>query len=249
MQLQNATILLVDDEPDLLFIMEEWFRREGSRVLTAENGARALEAIRTNQVDAVVSDIRMPVMDGGTMLRSIKSTHTYKPSVMFISCFSDIEPREAYDLGVEATMEKPVERKELVAAVRRVLEGREEQWSVPPSQERHALLEAAFESVATALREGLLAFGRGGFCIHSNLELGEGPVDLLLDFRQDHRRVRGQGIVRWSAPGEAQIGVEITHIDDANRSWVLDLTSSNEILSFIPRTTAAGITATMKAAR
>jgi len=248
MQLKNATILLVDDEPDLLFIMEEWFRREGSRVLTAENGAGALEGIRANQVDAVVSDIRMPVMDGVTMLRNIKATHLYKPSVMFISCFSDIEPREAYDLGVEATMEKPVERKELVAAVRRVLGAREELWRMPPIEEGEALLEAAFESVATALREGLLAFGRGGFCIHSNLELREGPVDLSLDFKQDHRRVRGQGKVRWTAPAEAQIGVEITHIDDPNRSWILGLTSSNEILSFIPRSTTAGITATMKAA-
>lgn len=232
---KNATLLLVDDEPDLLAIMAEWFRREGSTVLVAENGAEALRLLRTNHVDVVVSDIHMPVMDGVTMLQEIKSTSTYLPSVMFITGFYDIEPREAYELGAEAIMSKPIERKDLVSAVTRILTPREELWCMPPADTPDAVLLADFESLASALTRGLIAFGRGGFCVYSTLQLAEGPVDLHLDFQADQRKVTGRAIVRWADFAEAQIGVEITHIDDANRPWILSLTEPNKSASFIPR--------------
>lgn len=238
MHLKNATILLVDDEPDLLEIQAAWFRREGSRVLVAGNGAEALEILLANHVDVVVSDVRMPVMDGIALLKNVKARQNYKSSVMFISGFTDIQPRDAYDLGVEAVMSKPVERKELIAVVSRVLAERDELWREPPVREADTTLSAIFESLAAALSQRLLVFGRGGFCIHSTLNLQEGPVDLLLNFRADKRRVKGRGVIRWTATPEPELGVEITYINDDTRAWVLSLTEPNESLSFIPRTTA-----------
>src|SRR6202047_2494667 len=176
MQLKDATVLLVDDEPDLRTIIAEWFRREGCHVLVAEDGAQALSIISANQVDVVVSDVRMPVMDGITLLKKVK-TRGYKSSVMFVSGFTDvIEPRESYDLGVEAVMSKPVVRKHLVAAVTRIVAERDERWRFPPSEKPEAILDATFASLATALSQGLLAVGRGGVCIHSKLKLAHGPV-------------------------------------------------------------------------
>lgn len=236
MLLKNASILVVDDEPDLLEIMADWFCREGCSVLSAENGAEALRLLQSNHVDVVVSDIHMPVMDGVTMLQKIKSASTYLPSVMFITGFYDIEPREAYELGAEAMISKPVERKQLVSVVSRILAAREDLWRLPAADKADAVLLANFESLAAALTRGLITFGRGGFCIYSTLQLVEGPVDLLLDFHADHRRVTGQGIVRWANFAEAQIGIEITHLDDASRPWILSLTEPNRSASFIPRT-------------
>jgi CheY-like chemotaxis protein len=192
MQLKDAMILLVDDEPDLRTIIAEWFRREGCHVLVAEDGVQALSIISTNQVDVVVSDVRMPVMDGITLLKKIKA-RGYKSSVMFVSGFTDvIKPRESYDLGVEAVMSKPVDRRHLVAAVTRILAERDELWRFPPSEKAEAILDATFDSLAAALGQGLLKLGRGGLCIHSTRKLAEGPVDLLLDFKVEKRRVTGQ---------------------------------------------------------
>jgi len=219
----------------LLEIMAAWFRRECSTVLTAGNGAEALRLVQANHIDAVVSDIHMPVMDGVTMLQGIKSVCIYMPSVIFVTGYYDIAPREAYDLGAEAMLSKPIERKDLVSAVSRILSAREDLWRLPPADEADAVLLANFESLSSALTRGLIAFGRGGFCIYSTLQLVEGPVHLLLDFRHDDRRVTGRGIVRWSDFAEAQIGVEITHIDDGNRPWILSLTEPNQSASFIPR--------------
>lgn len=238
MLLQNASILVVDDEPDLLAIMAEWFRREGSKVLEAENGAVALRLIQTNPIDVVVSDIHMPVMDGVTMLEKIKASNLHLPSVVFVTGFYDLDPREAYELGAEAMFSKPVERKQLVSVVSRILTPREVLWSSPPPCRAEALLFADFESLASALTRGLIAFGRGGFCINSILQLAEGPVNLLLEFQADQRKVTGQGIVRWTDFAEAQIGVEITHINDDNRSWILSLAEPNRTASFIPRTSS-----------
>ncbi len=243
MRLKDATVLVVDDEPDWRAIIRDWFEREGCRVLDAENGAEALHLVRTNRIDVVVSDVRMPVMDGITFLRNIKASESYKPSVMFITGFSDIGPGEAYDLGVEAMMAKPVERKDLISAVTRVLTSRDELWQQFASLQPDALLDASFESLAAALSQGLLAFGRGGFRIHSILNLREGPVDLLLNFDADKRKVTGQGIVRWVATSEAEMGVEITNIDDNNRAWIIGLSGANASHSFIPCTTSSATAA------
>ena len=105
---------------------------KAANVLEAENGAVALRLIQTNPIDVVVSDIHMPVMDGVTMLQKIKSASTYLPSVMFVTGFYDIAPREAYELGAEAMLSKPVERKQLVSIVSRILTPREVLWSSPP---------------------------------------------------------------------------------------------------------------------
>ena len=241
MQLKYAAVLLVDDEPDLRSIIAEWFRREGCHVLVAEDGAEALSVISANQIDVVVSDVRMPVMDGITLLKKVKATG-YKSSVMFVSGFTDvIKPRESYDLGVEAVMSKPVERRHLIAAVTRILAERDDLWRFPPSEKPEAILDATFDSLAGALSQGLLALGRGGFCINSTQRLVEGPVDLLLEFRVDKRKVTGQGIVRWIDSAEAQIGVEITYIDEPNRAWVLSMTEPNTSISFVPRISTGAI--------
>jgi CheY-like chemotaxis protein len=249
MQLQKASILVVDDESDLLAIMAEWFRREGATVFVAENGAQALSLTYDNHIDLVVSDIHMPVMDGVTMLQKFKSACTYLPSVVFVTGFYDIDPREAYELGAEAMLAKPVDRKQLVSVVSRILTPREVLWASPPAGKAAALLFADFEGLDSALTRGLIAFGRGGFCVKSALQLDEGPVNLLLEFQADQRKVTGQGIVRWTDVAEAQIGVEITHINDDNRPWILSLAVPNQTGSFIPRTSFAETALTHHAPR
>jgi len=247
MQLRDATILVVDDEPDLRDILAGWFRRSGAHVLTANDGAEALQVIRETHVDVVISDVRMPVMDGISLLKTIKAENRYKSSIMFLSGFTDIEAREAYDLGVEAVMSKPVDRKALFAVVTRVLAERSELWCLPPASKPETMIDAVFESLDTALRQKLLAFGRGGFCIHSAGKFNEGPVDLQLHFKKDNRNVKGHGLIRWTALPEPQVGVEITYVDDDNRAWILGLTEPNKSLSFIPRTTAAEAVPTLDA--
>ena len=60
MDLKEATVLVVDDEPYYTEIATEWFEREGCKVLSAQNGEEALPILSNNKVDAIITDIRMP---------------------------------------------------------------------------------------------------------------------------------------------------------------------------------------------
>lgn len=238
MQLRDATLLVVDDEPQYREIIIGWFAREGSLVLAADNGIHALEILEKDEVHAIITDVRMPVMDGTELVRRVKAAGKYTPAAVSISGFSDLTPREAYDLGIEAQLSKPVERKVLISSVRRSLMEREELWAEPFRSTTVPTVKFEFESLAAALRKKQILFGRGGFCVRSNVLFREtSSAGFELHFAGDGRLVSLQGIVRWNAPSEQLVGIEITRVSDQGRAWVTDLARSNESVSFIPRST------------
>lgn len=72
---RTRTILLVDDEENILAAMRRVLRREGYRILTAGGGQEGLELLATNPVDVIISDQRMPNMSGVEFLRQAKATY------------------------------------------------------------------------------------------------------------------------------------------------------------------------------
>lgn len=238
MQLKDATVVVVDDELHYREIMTGWFEKEGSRVLAAENGVAALELLQKNEVNVIVTDIRMPVMDGTELVKRVKAMGKYTPAAVSISGFSDLAPRDAYDLGIEAQLSKPVERKVLVSVLRRTLMDREELWAEPFRTTTLPGITIEFESLTGALRQKRIAFGRGGFCMTSKVPFPEdSSIGFELNFVGDGQTVSGQGIVRWSAAGDQLTGIEITRVSDSARAWVAGLARSNQTVSFIPRST------------
>jgi CheY-like chemotaxis protein len=236
-KLNEASILFVEDEPFLRETMGAWLKQKTSRVSCVANGAEALEFLAVNQADLVLSDVRMPVMDGMALVKQLNQEQSHRPCVIFITGFSDFSLREAYELGVEAIVEKPVNREELLRAMQHSLEGAEELWREKPDVAPAIRLETSFPSLAAAIQEQRIAFGRRGFCIRPAATLREGPLDFNVAFKSDHRVLSGQGVVRWTAPQEGQAGVEITHMDEASRSWVLDLVRRSAPVAFIPSST------------
>lgn len=239
MQLKDATVLVVDDERHYREIMTGWFEKEGSRVLAAENGARALELVQNNEIHAIVTDIRMPLMDGTELIKRVKGMGKYTPSAVSISGFSDLAPREAYDLGIEAQLSKPVERKALVSALRKTLMDREELWAEPFRATTLPDVTIEFESLTAAVQQERIAFGRGGFCMTSKVPFPEeSSIGFQMSFAKDGHVVSGQGIVRWNVTREQLTGIEITRVSEPARTWVAGLARSNRTVSFIPRSTA-----------
>ncbi|MBZ5533160.1 MAG: response regulator [Acidobacteriia bacterium] len=247
MQLKEATVLVVEDEPVLCEIMGAWFERVAGRVLVAGNGAQALEVLAANRVDAVVSDLRMPVMDGITLLKRIKASVQPQPSVTFITGFSDIEPRDAYNMGAVAVLEKPMDRDELLQIVRRSLMSRAELWRTPMDVEPPVVLRLSFPSLATALQEQKITFGRGGLCIATQ-GVQEGPIGIQIEFKDDKQQLEGNGAVRWTAPAEGQAGIELLYVAPASREWLAKLVEQEEIAAFIPGSLAGQHTLTAKSA-
>lgn len=233
MELKNATVLVADDEEMLLDIFREWLQEEGCRVLTAENGAVALEILRREHADVIVSDVRMPLMDGIQLLKKLAEIQpgNHPPKMIFISGFHTLETREAYDLGAEGILLKPIKRDQFLAAVRRSLRSREEAWAGPPAV-RGQQLSVTLPRVSAAIEEGQIAFGRGGFCVRHASPLREGPVKFALKFEDE--TIAGHGLVCWADPDESLIGVEICGLDAKCRARAVERIMANSGSSYIP---------------
>jgi CheY-like chemotaxis protein len=236
----DLCVLVVDDEVLLAEVTAEWLQRKGFRVLTAENGHIAWNILQNTKVDVVITDIRMPVMDGVALLENIHASGASAPGVIFVTAYSDFDARNAYDLGVQNILSKPVRRKELEDAVDRLLQGRFREWPTLAFTPTDFPLQNCFLSLPDAIRRGLIAMGFGGFCLSDCFRFPGVVVPLDLQFAQESQRIGGQGLIRWSDRKEQKVGVEITFIEQDCRDWVVKLLSETGSSSFIPGQTAGG---------
>ncbi|HYH84117.1 MAG TPA: sigma-54 dependent transcriptional regulator, partial [Pyrinomonadaceae bacterium] len=117
-----ANLLIVDDEPGMRQLLSHVFGRAGHTVRAAENGAKALELLRAEPADLIISDVKMPDMNGIELLRKVRE---FLPdvSVVMMTAFATVETaREAFKLGADDFIQKPFDVDELKLIVEKGLE-------------------------------------------------------------------------------------------------------------------------------
>lgn len=105
-------VLVVDDDPAVREYMSRFLERDGYRVLTAENGIRALELARQHHPTAITLDVMMPQVDGWTVLAAIKGDPTLADIPVILVTIVD-EKQRGYSLGATDYMVKPIDRRRL----------------------------------------------------------------------------------------------------------------------------------------
>ncbi len=85
-----GTILLIDDEPDILSVLQEYFEEKGYRVFSANTGEDGTEIVRREHPNLVVVDLRLPGMDGTQVLEEIRKTEPDLP-VVIITAYPSFE--------------------------------------------------------------------------------------------------------------------------------------------------------------
>jgi CheY-like chemotaxis protein len=105
-------ILVVDDEPDLRYILRRIFERAGHEVADAGNGATALETVHRSPPDLVVTDMMMPVMGGAELIRRLRAD----PATAQIPLLAVSGDARLAD-GADAVLGKPWKSQQLLAAV------------------------------------------------------------------------------------------------------------------------------------
>ena len=117
-------LLVVDDDPSLLLAVSETLRAEGYEVQTARRGSEALIRVAESVPDLIISDIRMPGMDGYALVRNLRaSPRTRLVPVVFLTAKDETADRIAgFRTGVDAYVTKPFESEELLAIVKSILE-------------------------------------------------------------------------------------------------------------------------------
>jgi len=117
-------LLVVDDDPSLLLAVSETLRAEGYEVVTARRGAEALVRVAESLPDLIISDIRMPGMDGYALVRNLRAApRTRLIPIVFLTAKDETADRIAgFRTGVDAYLTKPFEPEELAAVVSSILE-------------------------------------------------------------------------------------------------------------------------------
>jgi DNA-binding response OmpR family regulator len=114
-------ILLVEDDPKTREMVALYLQREGHEVVTAEDGVRALEAVREHEPHLVVLDLMLPRMDGLAVCRALHDAVPRPGIIMVTARTTEDDKLTGLDLGADDYVTKPFSPRELMARVRAVL--------------------------------------------------------------------------------------------------------------------------------
>ncbi len=105
--IQSKKILIVDDEPMICEILSDLFTADGATTKYSLNATEALQLLAKEHFDILISDIRMPIKDGLTLLKEIPTDIKQRLLIYFCSGFSDISEAQAQVLGAQCIFLKP----------------------------------------------------------------------------------------------------------------------------------------------
>ncbi|MGE0173295.1 MAG: response regulator [Oligoflexales bacterium] len=242
----NKKILVVDDENLLREIISFDLTRKGYQVLEAGSGDEGLAVVQNQQVDLVISDVRMPSGTGIQLLDNLRAINPERPPFLFMTAFSDLSSEEAFDLGAEMFLRKPVEKDELLKTVEQALVPKPDRWASHPSYidgSRTMIWESLDASLDRAVQTHItIEAGQGGIFVNISEGLPS-PLELI-NFKiglKGHPLcgVAGTAHVRWirHTPQDGYLtglGLEFLGLDESSREIVRGFLGRHKPKAFIP---------------
>jgi two-component system OmpR family response regulator len=119
----KQTILIADDEPKLVTLVEKYLQAEDYSIITCKNGTEALEAFQRQPVDCLILDINMPGQDGLSLAREIRKNSDV-PIIFLSARTEEIDRIVGFEIGADDYIPKPFSPRELVARVKAILRRR-----------------------------------------------------------------------------------------------------------------------------
>ena len=167
--MSTAKILLVDDEPDILEILQYNLEREGYEVYTANNGAKGLKKAADVRPDLIILDIMMPVMDGVEVCRQLRAKPEFNNTIItFLTAREeDYSQIAALDNGGDDYITKPIRPRVLISRINALLRRNER------SEEQDTQTEIAVGDLIIDLEQVLVRRGK------ETIELAKKEFDLL----------------------------------------------------------------------
>jgi response regulator RpfG family c-di-GMP phosphodiesterase len=117
------TVLCVDDELDIIHAMKRLLRKQNYNLLFASSGEKALEVMRQNNVDLIISDMRMPAMSGAELLEKVATSYPNSYRIL-LTGYTDMESTvSATNKGkILKYIQKPWDNDELISSIEEGLE-------------------------------------------------------------------------------------------------------------------------------
>ncbi len=128
--MSSDTILVVDDEQNIIELATMYLEQEGYRVVSARDGQAALDRVRSDRPALVVLDLMLPKVDGWEVCRRIRADSDL-PILMLTAREDDVDKIVGLELGADDYMTKPFNPRELVARVKAILRRTEPRRATP----------------------------------------------------------------------------------------------------------------------
>ena len=173
-----AKILLVDDEPNILEILEFNLRKEGFEVATASNGEEGLKLARKLRPDLIVLDIMMPIMDGVEVCRQLRADTDFDNTVItFLTAREeDYSQIAALDVGGDDYITKPIRPRVLISRVKALLRRNARQEEEVASVIAIGDLEIDLERIVVRRKEETIELAKKEFDLLTLLASKPGKV-------------------------------------------------------------------------
>ena len=123
----KRTVLLVDDEPNIVLSLQFLIEQAGYRALVARDGEAALEAVEEHEPDLVLLDVMLPKRDGFDVCQTIRAKPEWKNIriIMLTAKGRDVEREKGLALGADAYITKPFSTREAMDQIRQFLDDRD----------------------------------------------------------------------------------------------------------------------------
>lgn len=145
-------ILIVDDEPSILTLLEYNLAQAGYEVITASDGKVAYKLIKKNTFDFILLDIMLPSMDGMEVCRRIRQENIQTPVLMLTAKADEYDKIIGLELGADDYITKPFSPREVIARIKAILRRTEIELDLASSREI-SNVEAASSSHSESLNE------------------------------------------------------------------------------------------------
>lgn len=136
-------VLVVDDEPSIVTLLQFNLEQAGFQVVTAQDGLAALERIKTEEPHLVILDLMLPEMDGLEVCKTLRSENNPVPIIMLTAKDDEVDKILGLELGADDYMTKPFSPREVVARVKAIFRRMEQQGMAPPKSEQMVIGELA----------------------------------------------------------------------------------------------------------
>ena len=118
----KKTILIIDDEQDIVEVLTECVQHMGHTVISAHDGVEGFEVASTQNPDLIISDINMPRLDGIKLLEKLKANKVDAPVILF-TAYSDTQKiKQAWKLGAFDFVEKPIDLNALQGLIEKAVQ-------------------------------------------------------------------------------------------------------------------------------
>lgn len=118
---KDFNLLIVDDEDELRELLASHFEMEGYNLFTAGGGYEALEIVKNNNIDFIISDVRMPKGDGIMLLGKVHEMKSDAPIIVLVTGFAKLTREEALEKGALDLLEKPINLEQIEKYIKEAL--------------------------------------------------------------------------------------------------------------------------------